>query len=67
MGEHNTSKRGARYTKSRRPVTLVYSEKHKTKSMALKREIEIKKWPRKKKLTTINVSPGRFLKKRKII
>lgn len=53
VGEHNVSKRGARYTRSRRPVTLVYSEKYKTKSKALKREIEIKSWPRKKKLVLI--------------
>ncbi|MEW6617050.1 MAG: GIY-YIG nuclease family protein [Patescibacteria group bacterium] len=53
VGQHNTSKRGARYTKSRRPVALVYSEKYKTKSKALKREIEIKSWSRKKKLVLI--------------
>jgi len=53
VGEHNTSKRGARYTKSRRPVKFLYSERFKTKSKALKREIEIKGWPRKKKLVLI--------------
>jgi len=54
VGEHNTSKRGARYTASRRPVRLIYSEKYETKSKALKREIEIKSWPRKKKLILID-------------
>lgn len=53
VGEHNTSKRGARYTKSRRPVALIHSEKYKTKSKALKREIEIKSWRREKKLALI--------------
>lgn len=47
--EHNSSKKGARYTKSRRPVFLKYSEELESHSTALKREAEIKKWPRKNK------------------
>ena len=47
---HNNSKYGAHYTKTRRPVTLVYNEQFDTKSEALKREIEIKSWKRQKKL-----------------
>ncbi|WP_294870189.1 GIY-YIG nuclease family protein [Sulfuricurvum sp. RIFCSPLOWO2_12_FULL_43_24] len=47
--EHNTSDRGAKYTRYRRPVTLVYHEAHENKSEALKREIAIKKMPRSKK------------------
>lgn len=50
---HNTSKTGAHYTKIRRPVKLVYSESFKTLSEALKREHEIKTWPREKKLALI--------------
>ena len=50
LGEHNTSKLGARYTKSRRPVALRHSEKFKTRSDALKRECQIKKWKRGDKL-----------------
>ncbi len=53
LDQHNNSKRGARYTKARRPVCLVYSEKFKTLSEALKREIEIKKWQKGKKLALI--------------
>jgi len=34
---------GAKYTKARRPVKIVYSEKFKTLSKALKREWAIKK------------------------
>ena len=45
---HNTG-RGARYTACRRPVTLVYSESFRSKSAALKREFQLKRWPRKKK------------------
>lgn len=41
--EHNTSDKGAKYTRNRRPVTLVYTETIETKSAALKREIAIKK------------------------
>jgi len=47
--EHNFSKTGAKYTKSRRPVKLVYSEKLKSKSGAMKREAVIKKLSRKEK------------------
>lgn len=47
--EHNDSKKGACYTKTRRPVVLKYTEKCKTRSDALKREIEIKSLERKKK------------------
>ena len=47
-GEH-----GAKYTHSRRPVTLVYQEKCDDKSAALKRECEIKALSRKKKETLI--------------
>jgi len=41
--EHNSSVKGAKYTCSRRPVTLVYSENHEDRSRASKREYEIKK------------------------
>ena len=51
---HNELKTGARYTKSRRPVKLIYSEKYKTKSESLKREIAIKKLNRGEKLKLIN-------------
>jgi len=39
---HNTGK-GAKYTKSRLPVKLVYFEEYPEKSQALKRECAIKK------------------------
>ncbi len=44
---------GAKYTKSRLPAQLVYFEELQTKSDALKREIEIKKLTRPKKLELI--------------
>jgi len=42
IAEHNTG-RGAKYTSSRRPVTLVYTESVADRSSALRRESEIKK------------------------
>jgi putative endonuclease len=41
--EHNATKAGARYTRARRPVKLVYVEICSTQSIALKGEAEIKK------------------------
>ncbi|MDA3945511.1 MAG: GIY-YIG nuclease family protein [Helicobacteraceae bacterium] len=49
VDEHNNSPKGAKYTKARRPVTLIYEEKHRSKSAALKRELEIKKLTRSQK------------------
>jgi len=43
LNEHNNSKKGAAYTKMRRPVFLCYTEGPMTKSDALKREYFIKK------------------------
>lgn len=49
---HNEGK-GAKYTKSRTPVTLVYYEVFETKQEALRRESAIKKMPRSDKLKLI--------------
>lgn len=51
--EHNDSKLGARYTKARRPVELVYSEECESWSAALKREYALKKLKRAEKLFLI--------------
>ena len=40
---HNTSKKGAKYTASKRPVTLAYTETYDSLSEALKREAAIKR------------------------
>lgn len=47
--EHNTDSRAAKYTRSRRPVMLVYVEEVNSREDALKREYSIKKLPRLKK------------------
>ncbi len=51
--EHNTDKAGARYTRGRRPVKLVYAEAEATLSDALAREIQIKRLSRAQKLSLI--------------
>ncbi len=50
--EHNCGS-GAKYTRSRRPVSLVYQEAFLQKSDALKREIQIKKLSKKQKLNLL--------------
>lgn len=54
--EHNTSTKGAKYTKARRPVTLVYNKKFKTRSTASKAEAKIKNLTRQQKQLLINAS-----------
>ncbi len=56
LDEHNNSDKGAKYTKLRRPVKLVYSEMQDDRSSASKREYAIKKLTRNKKLILINQS-----------
>ena len=46
---HNSGK-GAKYTRARLPVSLLYFEEFQSKSDALKREAAIKKLTRKEKL-----------------
>lgn len=42
--------KGGKYTRSHKPIKIVYSEKYETKSAALKREIGIKSLSRAEKL-----------------
>ncbi len=53
---HNHLTTGAKYTRVRRPVVLVYSENCDSRSSAQKRESQIKKLSRLKKLNLIAVS-----------
>ena len=48
VATHNAG-RGARYTSGRRPVRLVYVESFDAVGDALRREYELKRWPRRKK------------------
>lgn len=51
--EAHNSGNGAKYTKSRRPVTLVYYEEFATKEEAMKREYAIKQMKREEKKALI--------------
>jgi putative endonuclease len=55
--QHNSGK-GSKYTRTRRPVCLVFSEQCEDKSAALKREIAIKKLPRDQKMELIEKYKG---------
>jgi len=57
LDEHNDRK-GAKYTKTRLPVELIYSEELPDKSSACKREIAIKGWRREKKEALVTSSSG---------
>ena len=50
VDEHNSSSLGAKYTKNRRPVELVYEERMDGKILAMKREYAIKQLSRSEKL-----------------
>jgi len=50
---HNSGK-GAKYTRSRIPIILVYFETYEDKSLALKREKQIKSLTHKGKVNLIN-------------
>ncbi len=52
LAAHNDGN-GAKYTRTRIPVALVYSEKCADRSAASKREMAIKKLPREKKLALL--------------
>ncbi len=49
VDEHNNSKLGAKYTRARRPVSLAYLEQADNKSIACKREYQIRHLSKQKK------------------
>lgn len=49
LHEHNHTDKGAKYTRGRRPVSLIYSEEYPSRSLAASREYQIKKLTRLKK------------------
>ena len=51
---HNEKCSGAKYTKAKRPVVLVYFEGYETKSQAMRREYEIKQLTRSQKLALLD-------------
>ena len=53
LNEHNNNNKGARYTRARRPVNLVYQEACENRSAASKREMALKQLSRKQKVELI--------------
>ena len=51
--EHNGSELGAKYTRGRRPVKLVFSKLFRNRSIAAAAEARVKKLPRQQKLDMI--------------
>ncbi len=54
LRQHNTTTDGAKYTRGRRPVTLVYTESFPTRSLASRREHVIKRMTADKKRQLIS-------------
>jgi putative endonuclease len=55
LERHNRGK-GAKYTAGRRPVTLVFTQRFRSLSRALKREHELKQWTRSRKEALVSAS-----------
>lgn len=59
LAEHNLGgAKSAKYTRGRGPVKLVYQESFNSKSEAMKRECEVKKWTKIKKEILVSNSSG---------
>lgn len=54
FSDHKNGK-GGRYTRSHKPIKIIYQEKSPTHSEALKRESEIKSWNREKKIKILKL------------
>ncbi len=61
VAAHNEG-RGAKYTKGRGPVLLLYSEKVQGRSEALKREMEIKRMGRSEKMRLMGILNKKVVK-----
>jgi len=61
--EEHKSGKGGHYTRSKKALKIIYTEKCKDRSSASKRESEIKKWSRVKKFRLINNGNGEGVNK----
>jgi len=59
--EHNNGANGAKYTRSRRPVSLAYLEELPSRSSASSRECQLKKLSRQQKLQLISTCSKQVL------
>ena len=53
--EDHKNGKGGRYTRSHKPIKLLYTKQLESKSLALKRESEIKSWSREKKIRVLKL------------
>jgi len=53
--DHKNGK-GGHYTRSHKPVKLIFQEQHSSKKQALKRERQIKGWSRSKKIKILKLA-----------
>ena len=56
LERHNRGQ-ASRYTRARLPVSLIYSEPQPDRSLASKREAEIKSWDRESKMELVELNP----------
>ncbi len=63
INEHNDSKVGAKFTRGRGPVKLLYTKKFPNRSTASVEEARVKKLSRQKKLEVIQSSKSKSNKK----
>jgi len=56
LAEHNSADKGAKYTRGRRPVELVYTEQAAARAQATQREGQIKRMARTQKLALIQTA-----------
>jgi len=56
LAEHNKGNAGSKYTRARRPVSLLYSKKYKDRSSASVAEASIKKLTREEKLALVGTN-----------
>ncbi len=61
--EHNTSLLGAKYTRTRTPVRLVYTKEFRDRSESSKEEIRIKSLSRTEKIELIKSARKEYLEK----
>lgn len=62
LEQHNSNKQGARYTRMRRPVKLVFYEICSSRNKAMKHEKDIKKLSRVEKLNLVKMFKMNFAK-----
>lgn len=62
LAEHNSPDKGAKYTRGRRPVQLVYAEEVSSRAQATQREGRIKRLTRTEKMTLIETFTARLEK-----